>query len=120
MLTSTDFQRLQSKCTPLHLPKFQTLKDKYETTDVQIKILKFQVDIFKEKKNLQHNIIKIEEEMKLLKKKNDELEQEIIEIDKLPAVVPPPPDVVPPAVVAPGASVATAGAAVVVAEHIYE
>ena len=80
MLTSTDFQRLQSKCTPLHLPKFQTLKDKYETTDVQIKIFKFQVDIFKEKKNLQHNIKEIEEEMKLLKKKNDELEQQIIEI----------------------------------------
>ena len=73
MLNTTQLDSLQSTTTPLNIPRFKELRDKYKANKNQILIFQHQL------KNIEgHPIIKeIEEALKDLKRKEEKLELEL-------------------------------------------
>ena len=79
-LSATELDALQSTTTPLNIPKFKELRDKYEACLNQIRTFLMQVESMRGKyldKDLQNTINEIRDAIKKLKGKEIELESEL-------------------------------------------
>ena len=79
-LNATQLDALQSITTPLNIPRFQELREKYETCLNQIRTFLIQVESMRGKyldRDLQNTINEIKEAVKNLKQKEKDLESEL-------------------------------------------